>query len=102
MQQPQRSASPSTNPENVGSQALPARRPVRLDELTPQVTALICEVIRLDGLADHFAGALVGVPRATLARWKAEDEAFAFALETARAEFELGLLRAIKGARKRD
>jgi hypothetical protein len=59
-------------------------------------------VIRLDGLADHHAGALAGVRRVTLERWKAEDEGFALLLERARAEFEWTLLQRIKDARKSD
>jgi hypothetical protein len=102
MQQARLSASPSTTAEIPPLCALPAPRLRRLDELTPELAALICDVIRLDGLADHFAGALAGVSRATLTKWKAEDEAFALALEAARAQFELGLLRAIRHARKSD
>ncbi|HEV7404936.1 MAG TPA: hypothetical protein VGO11_18480 [Chthoniobacteraceae bacterium] len=75
---------------------------MRLDELTPEVAKLICDVIRLDGLADHHAGALASVRRATLERWKAEDEGFALALELARAEFEWKLVQKIKNACKRD
>jgi hypothetical protein len=71
-----------------------------LEELTPELQAVICDGIRLDGISDASAGALAGVPSATLARWKAENEDFALALEAARARYETGLMRAIKDARK--
>jgi hypothetical protein len=63
---------------------------------------LICDIVRHEGLADHYAGALLWVKRTTLERWKAENEHFALALEEARAEFTLALLRTIRQARKRD
>ena len=93
---------PSETTQTPTFRLLPSPRPLRLDELTPEVADLICNVIRLDGLADHHAGALAGVRRVTLERWKAEDEGFALALERARAEFEWKLLRTIKDARKGD
>ena len=102
MPQPQLSASPSETTPSPTLRLLPSPRPLRLDELTPEVAALICNVIRLDGLADHHAGALAGVRRVTLERWKAEDEGFALLLERARAEFEWTLLQRIKDARKGD
>ncbi|HEV7405226.1 MAG TPA: hypothetical protein VGO11_19940 [Chthoniobacteraceae bacterium] len=102
MLQPQLSASPSETAETPTLRILPSPRPLRLDELTPEVAKLICDVIRLDGLADHHAGALAHVRRATLERWKAEDEGFALALELARAEFEWKLVQKINNARKRD
>jgi len=104
MANPQLSASPSPSPEIPAFHALPPPPPpprrARLDELTPKLSELICDCIRLDGVSDAAAGALAGVPSATLARWKAEDEAFALALQTARAQFEVGLMRAITDARK--
>ncbi|HEV7404625.1 MAG TPA: hypothetical protein VGO11_16915 [Chthoniobacteraceae bacterium] len=102
MLQPQLSASPSETAETPTLRILPSPRPLRLDELTPEVAKLICDVIRLDGLADHHAGALASVRRATLERWKAEDEGFALALELARAEFEWKLIQKINNARKAD
>ncbi|HEV7405139.1 MAG TPA: hypothetical protein VGO11_19500 [Chthoniobacteraceae bacterium] len=95
-------ATPSETTETPTLHLLPSPRPLRLDELTPEVAKLICDVIRLDGLADHHAGALARVRRATLERWKAEDEGFALALELARAEFEWKLVQKINNARKRD
>ncbi|HEV7406160.1 MAG TPA: hypothetical protein VGO11_24650 [Chthoniobacteraceae bacterium] len=95
-------ASSSETAENPNLRLLPSPRPLRLDELTPEIAELICKVIRLDGLADHHAGALARVRRATLERWKAEDEGFALALELARAEFEWKLVQKIKNACKRD
>src|SRR4051812_15828743 len=97
MLQSKLSASPSeTEPQFATLHALPP--PLRPDELTPKIAALICDVIRLDGLADHLAGALAGVSRSTFERWRAEDAGFALKLEQARAWFELGLLRKINGA----
>jgi hypothetical protein len=101
MQQTQLSAAPSTTSKTPALHALPPPPP-RLDELTPEVAALICDVIRMDGLADHYAAALARVSRSTLAKWKEENESFSIALEEARAWYELGLLRAIKDARKAD
>ncbi|HEV7404024.1 MAG TPA: hypothetical protein VGO11_13885 [Chthoniobacteraceae bacterium] len=95
-------ATPSETIETPTLRLLPSPRPLRLDELTLEVAELICKVIRLDGLADHHAGALARVRRATLERWKAEDEGFALALELARAEFEWKLVQKINNARKRD
>jgi hypothetical protein len=93
-------AAPSETTETPTLRLLPSPRPLRLDELTPEIAELICNVIRLDGLADHHAGALARVRRATLERWKAEDEGFALALELARAEFEWKLVQKINNARK--
>jgi hypothetical protein len=95
-------ATPSETTETPTLRLLPSPRPLRLDELTPEIAELICKVIRLDGLADHHAGALARVRRATLERWKAEDEGFALALELARAEFEWKLIQKINNARKSD
>ncbi|HEV7403229.1 MAG TPA: hypothetical protein VGO11_09895 [Chthoniobacteraceae bacterium] len=93
-------ATPSETTETPTLRLLPSPRPLRLNELTPEIAELICKVIRLDGLADHHAGALARVRRATLERWKAEDEGFALALELARAEFEWKLVQKIKNACK--
>jgi len=81
-------ATSSQTAEIPAPHALPPPR--RLDELTPEVAEVICKIIRLEGLADHYAGALTGVSRAMLERWKAGDEAFALALEEARAQFHAG------------
>jgi hypothetical protein len=97
---PQLSASPSQTPEIPALHALPPPRRAPLAELTPELSELICDCIRLDGVSDAAAGALAGVPSATLARWKAESQRFALALEIARAQFEAELMRAIKNARK--
>ncbi len=102
MSQPQRTASPSQTAQTPAFHALPTPRPVRPDEPIPELVELICDIIRTDGLADHLAGALAGVPRATLERWKAGSVLFACQLEGARAGFEQGLIRAIKDARTRN
>ncbi len=102
MSQPQRTASPSPTPQTPALHALPTPRPVRPDEPIPELVELICDIIRTDGLADHLAGALAGVPRATLERWKAGSVLFVCQLEGARAGFEQGLIRAIKDARTRN
>jgi hypothetical protein len=78
----------------------PLLPPLRREELTAEVAGLICEVIKAEGIADHLAGALMGVSRDLFTRWRAEDEAFAMGLEQARAWFELGLMREIRKARK--
>ncbi len=101
MANPQLSASLSETPEIPALHSLPPPpRRARLDELTPELSDLICDCIRLDGVSDAAAGALAGIPSAILARWKAENEQFAADLQTARARFEVGLLRAIREARK--
>ncbi len=102
MTQPNLSTSSSETAAAPTLPLLPLPRPLRLDELTLEVADLICSLIRLDGLADHHAGALAGVRRATLEQWKTEDEGFALALERARGEFERKLLQQIRETRKSD
>src|SRR4051812_17732495 len=77
-------------------------RPKRPEELTDEVAALICDVIRLDGLADHLAAAMMGVTRAKFLHWKESDEGFALKLDVARALFERELMRRIGDARRAD
>src|SRR4051812_37911866 len=89
-----------TEPKSATLQALPP--PLRPDELTPAAAARICDIIRLDGLADHLAGALAGVARCTFERWRAEDAGFALKLEQARAWFEIGLINRINRACRAD
>src|SRR4051812_45564905 len=100
MSQPQRSASRTETPEKPALHALPTPRPPAEEELTREVSELICDIIKLDGISDASAGALAGVRRATLERWKAENEFFALELDRARAWFEMQLLRSIRTAQK--
>jgi hypothetical protein len=98
MSLPHLSASSSSTPEIPTLRVLPP--PLRAEQLDAELAGQICEIIRIEGVADHHAGALLGVPQALFARWKAEDEGFALKLEEARAWFEIGLIREIKKARK--
>src|SRR3954471_7665420 len=100
MSQPLRSANRTETPATPALHALPATHCPPADELTPELSDLICLVVEKEGISDASAGALAGVCRATLEAWKAEHPDFAAALETARAQFELELVREIRRARK--
>src|SRR4051794_6672670 len=100
MSQPLRSATRTETPATPALHALPAPHCPPPDELTPELSELICLVVEKEGISDASAGALAGVCRATLEAWKAEHADFAAALETARAQFELELVREIRRARK--
>ena len=63
-------------------------QPLWPDQLTEEVAGLVCNLIRLDGIADHLAAAMMGVTRTTVIRWKESDEGFALKLDVARALFE--------------
>jgi hypothetical protein len=100
MSQPLRTASPSPTPEIPALHVLPPARPP--EPLTPETSALICDLVRKEGISERSAAALLLVSAATLARWKDESELFALRLLAAREEFELTLIREIRTARKSD
>jgi hypothetical protein len=62
----------------------------------------ICSFIRLTGLSDTAAGAMAGVKRSTLARWKQEDEEVEMELEQARFQFQAPRLARIDETRMKD
>jgi hypothetical protein len=79
-----------------------ARRPGRPSSYSPEKLAAICAVIFARGLSDTAAGALAGVKRSTLSRWKHQDEDIEIQLDLARAEFEAPRLEVINETRRKD
>src|SRR4051812_1319818 len=76
---------PSPAPEPSKTIPFPAaeRPPGRPSLLTPELTAEICAAIRIDGMSDTGAGDLAGVSRASISRWKQDDEDFQISLRQA-------------------
>jgi hypothetical protein len=63
---------------------------------------LVCSFIRLTGLSDTAAGAMAGVTRSTLARWKKEDEEVELMLDQARFQYQAPRLAKIDETRMKD
>src|SRR3954467_3300295 len=93
---------PAPEPPKTIPFPTPARPPGRPKILTDALIDEICTAIRIDGMSDTGAGDLAGVSRASISRWKQDDEDFQVALRQARAQFEQERLRMIRGACKRD
>jgi len=63
---------------------------------------MVCSFIRLTGLSDTAAGAMAGVTRSTLARWKKEDEEVEMMLDQARFQYQAPRLAIIDETRLKD
>src|SRR3954466_2612383 len=95
-------STPAPEPPKTIPFPAPGRPPGRPSLLTPALTAEICAAIRVDGMSDTNAGDLAGVSRASISRWKQDDEDFQIALRQARAQFEQARLKMIRETCKRD
>src|SRR4051794_19235715 len=94
------------HPAHGSSPELPrpseGRRPGRPSAYSPEKLTAICAVICASGLSDTAAGALAGVKRSTLSRWKHQDEEIELQLDLARALFEAPRLQIINETRRKD
>ena len=80
----------------------PARHPGgRPNNCTPETLELICQGIA-KGLSDTAAAALVGVPAATLSRWKHDHDGVVETFTAARERYRALLLDRLHNAKTRD
>jgi hypothetical protein len=93
--QPVSSLEAVTNPTGALQRGRPSR-------FTSQIAGSICALVHCEGISDTQAGLLLGVPKATLSRWKAADEEFAFQLDQARAFFQREHVQRVLAARRPD
>src|SRR3954463_2689056 len=81
---------------------LPERAAGRPSTYSQDKIYAVCVYIRLTGISDTAAGALAGVKRSTLSRWKRDDEEVEMQLDRARAEYLCPRLEKIAQTRRKD
>jgi hypothetical protein len=92
----------SDSSQDPAASSLPRPPLPGIPKYSADLVAQICDIIRLDGLAEHGAGLLAGVSSATWSKWRREQPALQDCLEQARSEYQRERLARIREACGRD